>query len=213
MYLKSLYELTVDDQPVPISALAERLGHNVVSSTEMVHRLEGRGLVSHLPYQGVRLTGAGADHARALVRRHRVWERFLFDELGLGWEAVHRLACELEHVVGDEVTDRLDRRLGQPEVCPHGNPIPRGGNGQSDQAEGLHRLAVGQTAEVMAVHPETADSLAAASRAGLIPGARLRVESVDPESRAVLVRTLTSWASLPPDVAGRILVRRRAGGD
>src|SRR4030065_2515128 len=124
MYLKSLHELAVGEEPVPISALAERLGHNVVSSTEMIHRLEGRGLVAHHPYHGVQLTPIGAEHARALVRRHRLWERFLTDMLGLDWDTVHTLACELEHAVGDEVTEALDQRLGGPPPRPPGTPPP-----------------------------------------------------------------------------------------
>lgn len=207
MYLKSLYELAVDEEPVPISALAGRLGHNVVSSTEMVHRLEGRGLVSHQPYHGVRLTPRGAEHARALVRRHRLWERFLFDELGLGWDHVHTLACQLEHAVGDEVVEALDQRLGQPEACPHGNPIPRSPARSSTDGETFSDLAPGDSAELEAVHPETEDVLTYLARQGIQPGTVLHVEAVDPERRGAVVRTDTGWVPLPPDVTSRLRVR------
>ena len=208
MYLKSLHELAVGDEPVPISALAERLGHNVVSSTEMIHRLEGRGLVAHHPYHGVQLTPAGAEHARALVRRHRLWERFLFDVLGLEWGAVHTLACELEHAVGDEVTEALDQRLGHPTHCPHGNPIPGSSAVQVERSECLADVEPGGAAEVTAVHPETEDVLGYLARYDLQPGSAVTVESFDPASRSAVIRTSTAWVPLPPDVTSCLRVRR-----
>ena len=208
MYLKSLHELAVGDEPVPISALAERLGHNVVSSTEMIHRLEGRGLVAHHPYHGVQLTPAGAEHARALVRRHRLWERFLFDVLGLEWGAVHALACELEHAVGDEVADALDRRLGRPTHCPHGNPIPGSAAASLEPSECLADVEPGEVAEVTAVHPETEDVLGYLARHDLQPGSAVTIESFDPASRSAVIRTSTAWVPLPPDVTSCLRVRR-----
>jgi DtxR family transcriptional regulator, Mn-dependent transcriptional regulator len=208
MYLKSLHELAVGDEPVPISALAERLGHNVVSSTEMIHRLEGRGLVAHHPYHGVQLTPAGAEHARALVRRHRLWERFLFDMLGLEWGAVHTLACELEHAVGDEVTEALDQRLGRPTRCPHGNPIPGASADPLEPSESLAEVEPGEPTEVMAVHPETENVLGYLARHDLQPGSAVTVESFDPASRSAVIRTSTAWVPLPPDVTSCLRVRR-----
>jgi DtxR family Mn-dependent transcriptional regulator len=210
MYLKSLFELAVDGEPVPISALAGRLGHNAVSSTEMIHRLERMGLVSHHPYRGVSLTPQGADHARALVRRHRLWERFLFDELGMAWEEVHPLACQLEHAVGDEVTDALDHRLGRPAECPHGNPIPRGSSPSNGQ-ETLLDQSPGDCVELAAVHPETQDVLAYLQRQGIRPGIALQIEVVDRERRTAVVRTATGWVALPGDVAARLRVRLSGG--
>ncbi len=207
MYLKSLYELGVGGEPVPISALAGRLGHNVVSSTEMVHRLEGRGLVSHQPYHGVRLTRRGAEHAQALVRRHRLWERFLFDELGLGWDLVHSLACQLEHAVGDEVAEALDARLGHPSACPHGNPIPRSAVRGPMDGETLLDLTPGDSAQLKAIHPETEDALAYLGRQGIRPGMVLHLEALDPERREAVVRTDTGWVALPPDVTARLRVQ------
>jgi len=114
MYLKSLWELSAGGERVGIATVAARLGTNPVSASEMIQRLEKRHLVEHQRYRGVRLTRPGRDHARALIRRHRLWERFLADELSLPWEGVHDLACELEHSVGAEVTEALADRLGHP---------------------------------------------------------------------------------------------------
>jgi DtxR family Mn-dependent transcriptional regulator len=95
MYLKSLFELSAADEPVSVAAVAGRLGVTPVSASEMIHRLERGHLVVHRRYRGVHLTTGGRSHAVALIRRHRLWECFLHGELGLPWETVHELACDL----------------------------------------------------------------------------------------------------------------------
>jgi DtxR family transcriptional regulator, Mn-dependent transcriptional regulator len=204
MYLKSLFELARDGAPVPISALASRLGHSVVSATEMVHRLQRRGMVAHLPYRGARLTPAGADHARALLRRHRLWERFLTDELQLPWEAVHDLACQLEHAVGEDVTDALDRRLGSPATCPHGNPIPAPGAGSQPASDSLADLLPGDEATIASIHPESGSTLSYLAQHGLTPGAHVRLESIEPTDGLRMIRTLTGTVAIGPELAARL---------
>ena len=211
MYLKSLFELARGGAPVPISALADRLGHSVVSATEMVHRLQRRGMVAHQPYRGARLTPAGADHARALLRRHRLWERFLTDELQLPWESVHDLACQLEHAVGEEVTDALDRRLGSPATCPHGNPIPRTGAAASPSARSLADLQPGERANLVAVHPESGPVLTYLAQHGLVPGADVRLESIEPTDGLRVVRTAAGAVALGPELAARLRLAPAAG--
>lgn len=124
MYLKTIAELTAFDPVTPISSVADRMEVSPVSATEMVHRLRDRSLVEHLPYKGVRLTGAGWGKATAVIRRHRLWEVFLVERLGYAWSEVHGLACRLEHASDMDLTERLADLLGSPAACPHGNPIP-----------------------------------------------------------------------------------------
>ncbi|HET7009236.1 MAG TPA: metal-dependent transcriptional regulator [Anaerolineales bacterium] len=207
MYVKSLFELARGRTPVPISALAGRLGHSVVSATEMIHRLERHGLVTHQPYRGVRLTPAGAGHARTLLRRHRVWERFLTDELQLPWESVHDLACQLEHVVGEEVTEALDRRLGSPKTCPHGNVIPRPSTGPLPPGPTLADLQAGDEARLVAVHPESRSVLGYLARHGLRPGVVLRLESVEATDGLRLVRTSSGAVTFGPELAAHLRVQ------
>ncbi|OGS01951.1 MAG: hypothetical protein A2V88_08480 [Elusimicrobia bacterium RBG_16_66_12] len=211
MYLKSLFELTRGHAPVPISALAERLGHSVVSATEMVHRLERRGLVAHEPYRGARLTSDGATHARTLLRRHRLWERFLTDELNLPWESVHDLACQLEHAVGEEVTEALDRRLGIPATCPHGNPIPRSGPTPAASARTLADMKPGEHAELEAVHPESGPVLAYLAQHGLRPGAAFSLESIEPTDGLRVIGVSSTRVAFGPELAARLRVRPASG--
>ncbi len=181
MYLKTVSELTVSDAPVPISALAERLGVSAVSATEMVHRLQEHGLVTHQPYKGVCLTSDGRRQAAGVVRSHRLWERFLADRLGLPWDAVHDLACRLEHATDPQVTEALDAYLGHPATCPHGNFIPPA-DGETIAAADcpLAELRPGQTAVITRVYPESPDLLRYLAEMGLTTGARVTLREIAP---------------------------------
>ena len=207
MYLKSLWELSAGSEPVGIASVAARLGISPVSASEMIHRLEERRLVEHQRYRGVRLTRPGRDHARALIRRHRLWERFLADELGLAWENVHDLACELEHAVGAEVTEALAERLGQPAACPHGNPIPTAsGEVRLPPAIPLAELDTLQPATVERVSPESGPLLAYLAARHVMPGARIRIESKDPYGGFLQVRVGQEDIALGQEAAEHVFV-------
>ena len=129
-YLKAIYELSEGTSWVTNSALAQRLAVSNSSVSEMVPKLCSMGWVTYRPYHGVALTPAGKATCEALMRNSRLWEVFLTQTLGLGWRAAYEQAHLLEHATSAEVADALDRFLGFPKTCPHGNPIPRGGEGQ-----------------------------------------------------------------------------------
>lgn len=173
MYLKTVFELGASGNYVPISALAAHLDISPVSATEMVHRLESEALFEHTPYRGVRLSSLGGERAQQVLRRHRLWECFLYDKLGLGWAEVHDLACALEHAVDQTVTEPLAEWLGQPLTCPHGNPVPYSTQAQAMDGIVLTRLEKGDTGEVMRIRPERADVLAYLDARGLRPGVQV----------------------------------------
>lgn len=124
-YLKIIWSATEwSDEPVTVKQLSERMGVRAATVSDGVRRLADQGLVLHERYGGVGLTDAGRRHAVAMVRRHRLIETFLVEELGYGWDEVHDEAEVLEHAVSDELVSRMDRRLGFPSRDPHGDPIP-----------------------------------------------------------------------------------------
>jgi len=124
-YLKIIWSATEwSDDPVTVKQLSERMGVRAATVSDGVRRLAEQGLVAHERYGGVELTDAGRRHAVAMVRRHRLIETFLVEELGYGWDEVHDEAEVLEHAVSDDLVERLDRRLGFPARDPHGDPIP-----------------------------------------------------------------------------------------
>jgi DtxR family Mn-dependent transcriptional regulator len=178
MYLKTIYELTNADDLVPISVLAERLGISAVSATEMVHRLRENNLVKHERYRGIRLTEDGYRQALLVVRRHRLWERFLVDTLHLPWEEAHDLACQLEHMTKQEVIDALADFLENPLSCPHGNPIPgTDGSMKSQTGIPLDTLVPGQGGEVLCIHPESHAALLYFSSRRIKPGVHIKMIS------------------------------------
>lgn len=124
MYLKSIYELADSDELVAVSHLAKRLGVSPVSASEMVKRLESQGLIIHTPYKGVKLTDRGLQRALIVVRRQRLWGRFLADHLKITWSQVYDMSCRLEHATNAMATEALAEFLGHPPLCPHGHPIP-----------------------------------------------------------------------------------------
>ncbi len=124
-YLKIIWSAKEwSDQPVTVKQLSERMGVRAATVSDGIRRLREQGLVAHERYGGVELTDEGRHHAVAMVRRHRLIETFLVEELGYGWDEVHDEAEVLEHAVSDGLIDRLDRRLGFPARDPHGDPIP-----------------------------------------------------------------------------------------
>ncbi len=209
MYLKSIVELRSEESIVPISALAARLGITVVSATEMIHRMEDDGLVIHTPYKGVSLTEHGHETALAILRRQRLWECFLFDSLGLPWERVYDLACQLEHAVGPEVTEALASFLDHPQTCPHGNPIPPV-EGSVDDSVGvpLSELRPGEQAVVRRVDPTGAGSLTFLAERGLIPGASLLIKDIETVDGLRTLDTGMGDVVLGSQISGRVFVDR-----
>ncbi|MDO2935763.1 metal-dependent transcriptional regulator [Paeniglutamicibacter sulfureus] len=124
-YLKALYSLTEwEDDPVTTGTIAAQLGVAPASATAMVSKLAGKGLMVHPRYGAITFTDSGRLAALSVVRRHRLIETFLLDELDYGWDEVHEEAELLEHTVSTRFIEALAARLGHPAADPHGDPIP-----------------------------------------------------------------------------------------
>jgi DtxR family Mn-dependent transcriptional regulator len=127
-YLKAIFvgesQLPAGQRLLPMGQLAAALSVAPGTATTMVKALSESGLAEYEPYNGVRLTAAGARLAALVLRRHRLIELFLVQMLGMRWDEVHDEAEQLEHVVSDRLIERIDEMLGRPQVDPHGDPIP-----------------------------------------------------------------------------------------
>jgi len=135
-YCECIFELEEDDVDVIQARIAERLQVSRPAVSEMIRRLEGEELITQASGK-IRLTEAGLKLAEQVVRRHRLAERFLTDMLGLSWADAHHEAGKWEHVMSPQVEAAMDRVLGSPTTCPHGNPIP----GSDYEAPDTVRLA------------------------------------------------------------------------
>ncbi|KAB2908503.1 MAG: metal-dependent transcriptional regulator [Ignavibacteriales bacterium] len=131
-YLKAIYRIADENEKestVTTSEVAEMLDVSKAATSEMVQRLSELGYLNHERYKGVKLTDEGMRTALNIIRRHRIWELFLTDVLGLSWNEVHAEAELLEHSTSDFLIEKLDEFLGHPRFNPHGEPIPdRNGN-------------------------------------------------------------------------------------
>jgi DtxR family Mn-dependent transcriptional regulator len=124
-YSKAIFSLeSRSDEPVSTNALAGRLGITPGSVSAMLKRLDELGLITHIPYRGVRLTADGQRLALEVIRHHRLLESFLADALGMSWDRVHAEAEVLEHVLSEDLEELIAAKLGHPTVDPHGDPIP-----------------------------------------------------------------------------------------
>ena len=123
-YLRDIYKLRAEGGSVSVTALAKRLGVSPASASAMVKKLAALGLAVHQPYRGIELTHAGENVALEVIRHHRLLELYLAETLGVDVEAVHDEAERLEHVLSEELEERIDKALGFPTHDPHGDPIP-----------------------------------------------------------------------------------------
>ncbi len=189
-YLEAIYRLGGYLEPVSLSDLAEHLDLTAPSVNEMVRRMEEQGLVRYAPYKGVQLLEKGACEALAVLRRHRLWERFLTDMLNLPWDVVHEEACRLEHAASDTVTEKLAELLEHPDRCPHGNPLPPPGCQPVSPSEAvpLTQLQPQQRGQVAYIAREEPELLRYIESLGLLPDTQVIVEQVAPFDGPIAVR-------------------------
>jgi DtxR family transcriptional regulator, Mn-dependent transcriptional regulator len=124
-YLKAIYKLhEKKGAMVSTSALAETLQINAASVTDFIKKMAAKKLISYQKSKGVSLTEQGRSIALNIIRKHRLWEVWLVNNLGFKWDEVHEIAEQLEHVISDELIESLDKHLGYPKADPHGDLIP-----------------------------------------------------------------------------------------
>src|ERR671921_886101 len=177
-YVKAIWEVA-GIGAASTSDVADQLSIAPASVTNMFGRLREMGLVEYERYHGASLTEEGLSEALRLVRRHRLIETFLLDQLGYSWEEVHEEAEQLEHAVSDTFTERLADLLGHPDHDPHGDPITAvDGTLEADGSFPLTATAVGQRGLIARVGQENAQLLTYLGERGLVPGRLLTVEEV-----------------------------------
>jgi DtxR family transcriptional regulator, Mn-dependent transcriptional regulator len=124
-YIKAIFKISHElKTEVTTSSLSEYLTTKASSVTDMVQKLANKSLVNYVKYQGVTLTPEGERIAVTIVRKHRLWELFLYQTLGFKWNEIHEIAEELEHIKSDVLIEKLDKFLNYPKKDPHGDPIP-----------------------------------------------------------------------------------------
>ncbi|WP_418284424.1 metal-dependent transcriptional regulator [Halorubrum sp. DTA46] len=210
-YLKAVYVLQSEHgPPVSTSAIAEYLDKTPPSVTDMLGKLEDRGLVEREPYRGAELTAEGEAVALEIVRHHRLLEAFLADQLDYDWSDVHDEADALEHHISEEFERRVAEALGDPVVDPHGDPIPSADLEPVDEGSGprLSDHGEGERLVVTRVSDRDEAELEYLADAGITPGTEIEIVDVAPFGM-VTVRTASGEQSLPAEIARSIRVEAR----
>jgi DtxR family transcriptional regulator, Mn-dependent transcriptional regulator len=206
-YLEAIYYIWNEGEPVRSARLADWLSVSRPTVTVAVRRMSRDGLVRLDTHKEIELTARGRRMAEAIVRRHRIMERWLTDGLGLDWVTADEEAARLEHAVSDVVEQRLYEVLGRPATCPHGNPIP----GYSEAAPDELRLTMvheGSRASITRVS-EVAEReapllLAYLHQRDLTPGREIKVVEIDGVARTVRVRVADRELTLSHETAAKL---------
>lgn len=212
-YLEIIYMMSVEGQPVIGARLAESLHVSRPTVTITLKRMVRDGLIKLNAHKEIALTAKGQSIAEYLQRRHRIVERWLVDVLGLDWAKSDAEAHHLEHAMSDEVAELLNRHLGNPATCPHGNPIP--GNVKSvvpdpkvfplNQASEGDRVVVTRISEYAENVSELLDYL---GKRGIVPNASLAITEVAPLEGPLSLKIGTKIVPMSRQVAGFVWVKR-----
>jgi len=174
-YLKAIFKIAEKTgKTASTNAIAKSLATSAASVTDMMKRLSEKSLIHYEKYKGVALTKEGNIIATHLIRKHRLWEVFLVDQLHFTWDEVHEIAEQLEHIKSSELVERLDEHLNFPKFDPHGDPIPDAeGNFTFRKQLPLSELSEGDKAVVVGVQDHSPAFLRYLERLELILGAEL----------------------------------------
>jgi DtxR family Mn-dependent transcriptional regulator len=210
-YLKTIYLLEGQPGGASTNAIAHALSVRPASVTGMLKKLADLKLVRYTPYQNAGLTRRGERIALEVVRHHRLLEVFLVETLGYTWDEVHVEADRLEHAISEDFEDRLAARLGDPQVDPHGDPIPaKNGRLPPHRQIRLEDLPIGRAAVVARVQDGDTALLRHAADLGLLPERRVTLVGADPYGGSLKVRVEGAEHSVGPELARRVFVTLEA---
>jgi DtxR family Mn-dependent transcriptional regulator len=164
--------------------------------------------VDHSPYRGATLTPAGEKIALEVIRHHRLLELYLQQALGYTWDQVHGEAERLEHVLSEEMEEKIDAFLGRPELDPHGDPIPsREGVLATTADTRLSELPDGHPATVARVQSDDPELLRYLGQLGLYPGAPVCIQRREPFSGPLFIRVGDREHTIGREVGDSVFVR------
>ncbi len=209
-YLEAIYYIRAEGEVVRSARLADWLSVSRPTVTVALRRMTRDGMVRLNAHKEIQLTARGDTAAAAIVRRHRIMERWLTDVLGLDWVAADAEAERLEHAVSEVVEERLYRTLGAPKTCPHGNPIPGHSTMRANELR-LSALGLGETGTITRISEvaqrEAPPLLQYLHERGLHPGTRITVEEVDAIGRTIRLRA-ARMLTLSTETASKLSVVR-----
>ena len=207
-YLSAIYKYRETDGNIKANRIAEKLSITNAAVTDMLKRLAKDGYVNYKRYQGIKLTVEGEDYAKSMVRRHRIWEVFLHQIVGIPWDKVHEEAHNLEHSASDELINRMEEMLDFPTFDPHGDPIPSKDGVLPEQKKNLplSLLKAEHKGKVVRVNDFDDGFLNYLSKIGIELGKEIHVKEILEFDHSMLVGVDGKETNLSSKLAANIFV-------
>ncbi|MGB1242098.1 MAG: iron dependent repressor, metal binding and dimerization domain protein [Chitinophagales bacterium] len=187
-YLKALYFLHQKDEAIALSDLGKSMQVSKPTVSDMVKKLQAKGWIKYEKYRPLKLTKQGIKVAALIVRKHRLAEMFLAQIMGFGWEEVHDIAEEIEHVKSEKLFDRMDELMGFPAVDPHGSPIPdKDGNFNKPNYKLLSQIPENSTVILKALRNSSTDFLLYLNKKELQLSTEISVHQIESFDKSMTV--------------------------
>lgn len=187
-YLKSIYFLNQKSEDISITELGKSLNVSTPTVNNMVKKLQVKGWVIYEKYKPLKLTEKGKTEAALIVRKHRLVEMFLFKIMGFGWEEVHDIAEEMEHLKSGILFDRMDELLGFPTVDPHGSPIPdKSGKSTHRNYLNLSDVEEGKAVRLCALTNSTKELLLFLNKKKIRLGTEMAIQQVEAFDKSIVI--------------------------
>lgn len=209
-YLTAIYRNLDDAGEIKPNLLASKLEISNAAVTDMLRKLSRDGFVDYQKYKSIKLTGEGEVYAKNMLRRHRIWEVFLHQTLGMPWDKVHDEAEKLEHSSSDEIINLLEEFLEYPEVDPHGYPIPdkNGKIKKSKTVVAVTELNENDSAKVIRVNDDVKNLLSYVTKIGISLGKDILVKDKLEYDGSVLVKIDNKEINISNKIASNIFVEK-----
>ncbi|MCG2792579.1 MAG: metal-dependent transcriptional regulator [Weeksellaceae bacterium] len=207
-YLKALYHLVNENDEVSVNDLSRQLNIKMPSVNSMVKKFADKNWVQYESYKPIKLTESGKKEASIVVRKHRLTEMFLVEKMGFGWENVHEIAEQLEHIHSDVFFDKMDELLNYPTMDPHGEPIPdKDGNVIQPDNKKLSKCKENQTVELASVATSSEEFLNFLNKRNLSLGTKLKILQIEGYDQSMLVAYNGREENFSKTVCERLLVK------
>lgn len=212
-YLSAIYKFRDENGEIKPNLIAESLEISNAAVTDMLRKLSTDGFVVYKKYKGIKLTDEGEIYAKNMVRRHRLWETFLHQVLGMSWDKVHDEAEKLEHSSSDELINRIEEYLDYPESDPHGYPIPdrKGKLPKHKDAIAVSGLNKNNKAEVIRVNDSHAGMLSYITRIGIELGKEITIKDVLEFDGSMVLKINNRDVNISKTIASNIFVEKIEG--
>jgi DtxR family Mn-dependent transcriptional regulator len=209
-YIKGIYALEqVHKIEVNTNLIANKIEAKASSVTDMLKKLAKKDLLTYQKYKGVKLNNKGKKIALSVIRKHRLWETFLYEKLNFSWDEVHEIAEQLEHIRSEKLTNQLDAFLNYPKVDPHGDPIPDV-NGQFYTIESvcLSQLEIGEVGVFIEVKNDSEKFLKFLSKNNITIGTKIKVIDKEEFDNSIKIEINKKQFSISENVINNLYLKK-----